>query len=225
MNYREIEWCGYHWRTEERWGDRHPDQPKLVRDGNMVKENEDGSIALFITKNDDGDYSAGLLSMIEPLGYGTYFLEVKLPEGDNLWPAFWCWSYDSWPPEIDFFEGYSGTSDYRENALMRRVCPNVHYGDDNASHSSVGARNVTSFACNPDKWIEVKCKYTKKHISIYYNGVLVYYVRSKKVMQWFRDHEMQNVIINTGVSPRFSDEDVETLGMPMVVKNFKYEKI
>ena len=43
--------------------------------------------------------------------FKEYILETgekaKLPYGDNLWPAFWMWSWDSWPPEIDIFEGYT----------------------------------------------------------------------------------------------------------------------
>ena len=39
--------------------------------------------------------------------YGWFEAKIKLPKGKNLWPAFWMWAWDSWPPEIDIFEGYT----------------------------------------------------------------------------------------------------------------------
>lgn len=227
MNSREFEWCGYHWRTQERWGDRHPDHPRQVRDGKCVEVNPDGSVSLFIYKNNDGDYSTGLMSCIEKLGYGKYELDVILPEGNNLWPSFWTWSYDSWPPEIDIFEGYSETDNYGEGKLLHDIEPNIHIGDCNSNHKSVGAIETVGIVTpKPTKqYNHYSCIYRPGSISIFYNHVPVYVKCGKNIMKWFKEHEMQNVIINTGVSKKFSDSDLATLKNPMRIKNFKYTKI
>lgn len=224
MNNREFEWCGYHWRTQERWGDRHPDHPKQVRDGRCVKENKDGSLALFIFKNEDGDYSTGMISCIEKLGYGKYELDVIMPEGDNLWPSFWTWSYDSWPPEIDIFEGYSENDNYGEGKLLHDIEPNIHIGDCSANHKTVGAHETPALCTMnlTSQFNHFSCIYKPNSISIFYNHIPVYYKCSKKIMKWFNEHELQNVIINTGVSKAFTDDMLKTLGSPMIIKNFKY---
>ncbi len=222
MNYKEIEWCGFHWRTQERWGDRHQRHPKCVRDGKMIQLNKDGSIALHVSKNKEGSYSAGMLSMIDELGYGTYTLEVKLPKGDKLWPSFWLYSYDSWPPEIDIFEGYSERDNYGKGKLVHQLRPNVHYGDNQDNEVAKGSTSTLSVITSVNDWNTYKLVYKKNYIAIYYNNIPVYLVTSKKIMKWFNNHEKMNVIINTGVADDYCDDDLKTISEPMLIRNFKY---
>ena len=76
------------------------------------------------------------MSCTNKFKHGTFEIEAKLPNGLNLWPAFWMWSWDTWPPEIDVFEGYSEKNpNYLElsNVIkIRKIESNVHYlGEDN----------------------------------------------------------------------------------------------
>lgn len=223
MNNIEFDWCGYKWISQERWGDAHPDKPNAIYDGKMIQFNKDGSIALHVSKNDKKIYSVGLISCKEHFGYGTFELDVKFPKGNNLWPSFWMWSYNSWPPEIDIFEGYSECYEYNKGGLKHDIRPNVHYGESSKTHQQVGARKpLALWTLNPtEKWNHFSCKYTPNSITIFYNHIPVFFECRKKVMKWFNEHIEQNVIINNTVSEKFCDADLKDMS-PMVVKNFKF---
>ena len=92
-------------------------------------------------------FGVGLVSCTEKFGYGTFEIEAKLPKGQpNAWPAFWMWSFDSWPPEIDVFEAYSNKKgsyfNWNIDALLGkfwRCATNVHLGK-NPDNYSIGAK-------------------------------------------------------------------------------------
>lgn len=224
MNYKEFNWCGYKWISQERWGDCHQDKPYAIYDGNMIQFNKDNSIALHVSRcGKTNPYSVGLMSCTEHFTYGTFELDVKFPKGNNLWPAFWTWSFDSWPPEIDIFEGYSESDKYGRWKIMHDIRPCIHIGDNEETRKSLGSHKTLALASiNPtENYIHFTCKYTPKSISIFYNHIPVHIERSKEAMKWFNKHPEQNVIINTMVRKEFTDADLKDMS-PMVVKNFKY---
>ena len=111
-----IQWSGYDWLTQERWGNMHPDKTYNWYDPSAVEIRNDDLILKThynpkeFTVNDKkitSNYGVGLISNTTKFDYGYFEIEAKLPTGKNLWPAFWMWSFDSWPPEIDIFEAYS----------------------------------------------------------------------------------------------------------------------
>lgn len=110
----EINWCGYDWLTNERWGQVHPNKTLSWSDPSAVEINKDGYLVLKTHKNRKifgdviSEIGIGLVSNKTEFDYGYFEIEAKLPTGKNLWSAFWMWSYQTWPPEIDVFEAVSG---------------------------------------------------------------------------------------------------------------------
>ena len=112
---KTIDWSGYTWLTKERWGRLHKDKPYCWYDPSAVQIGIDDRLVLkthynpkeFEEYNLRPKIGVGLISCTKEFGPGTFEIEAKLPYGKNLWPAFWLWSWDTWPPEIDIFEGYS----------------------------------------------------------------------------------------------------------------------
>jgi len=112
---RTIKWQGYEWITQERWGQVHPEKSHWWYDESCVSIDEKDNLHLKTKSNPKyfpeldviSNIGTGLVSCTEKFGYGVFSIDAKLPKGKHLWPAFWMWSWDSWPPEIDIFEGYS----------------------------------------------------------------------------------------------------------------------
>ena len=111
---RTFEWCGYEWITQERWGQIHPEKSHWWYDESCVSVDKQNHLHLktkynpkrFEELNLTSPIGVGLVSCTNKFKYGVFSIEAKLPHGKNLWPAFWMWSWDSWPPEIDVFEGW-----------------------------------------------------------------------------------------------------------------------
>jgi beta-glucanase (GH16 family) len=113
---KTIKWSGYNWITQERWGDIHPDKPynwydpsavEVVGENLILKTHHNPKEFTINKKKIVSNYGVGLVSNTTKFGYGYFEIEAKLPTGRNLWPAFWMWSFDAWPPEIDILEAYS----------------------------------------------------------------------------------------------------------------------
>jgi beta-glucanase (GH16 family) len=82
-------------------------------------------------------------------GYGYFEIEAKLPTGRNLWPAFWMWSFDSWPPEIDILEGYSSVKRpsyfklYLDSLLgFWNVQTNYHYETKDGNKDQLEVKHI-----------------------------------------------------------------------------------
>ena len=115
-----VEFSGYKWRTQQPWGDFHPNDSFWWYDSECV-DVTDGILRLqtkyhyreatvngtTIHKNRIG---VGLVSSEKPFTYGTFEADVMLPMGTSLFPAFWLYATKTWPPEIDIFEGWSRKS-------------------------------------------------------------------------------------------------------------------
>jgi beta-glucanase (GH16 family) len=241
--HKNISWSGYEWITRERWGNIHADKLFCHYNPKCVYK-DDYEYLHLLTKKDpkkfkikQGDnqtviespIGVGLVSSKEKFGYGYYEIEAKLPLGENLWPAFWMWSWDGWPPEIDVFEGYT---DNRKGYLkfnrfnpfgFYNVQSNFHYKDIKTSKNANAKAKTHYFGLkNPTtNFIKYGLKYLEDEITIFYNGRAV---RSlpKPLLQYFRGHQM-NVIINNSVSQGV-DETKENYS-DFVIKYFKYEPL
>mgnify|MGYP000680791932 CR=1 FL=1 len=120
---KTINWSGYEWITQERWGDIHPEKTYCWYDEHAVSIDANSHLHLKTRYNpkwfkDKGLWSntgVGLVSCTNKFKHGTFEIEAKLPNGLNLWPAFWMLGSNSdtaiWPQcgEIDIME-YLGSS-------------------------------------------------------------------------------------------------------------------
>jgi beta-glucanase (GH16 family) len=235
-----INWSGYQWLTQERWGNIHSDKlfcyynPSCVIVDNYqylhlltkrdpkkftIKQNQQQTLV-------ESPMAIGLISSRNMFGYGYYEIEAKLPIGDNLWPAFWMWAESGWPPEIDVFEAYTqknkGYFNLSLNSLYK-IESNFHYVDIKTGKNTMsGAKRHFFGTKDPSKhFIKYALKYSPDEISIFYDGKLVRSL-DKGLLPYFRDQNM-NVIINNGFT---KDVDLEKENYSnFIVKHFKYDPL
>lgn len=230
-----LRWSGYDWLQQERWGQIHSEKPHWWYDPSASFIDESGSLNL-ITKSNSKYFSelgltssigVGLVSCTEKFSFGKFEIEAKLPYGDNLWPAFWMWSWDSWPPEIDVFEGYS---DNNPNYFKLRLGSplgfwnlqtNVHY-TDRGNKMLGGKTHYFGFKNPTSNFINYSVIWQKNSLEFFYNDRLVRKVNDKKIMEELSKTTM-NVIINNGVT---KEVNISNPGQSnFIVKSFKYSKI
>lgn len=229
----KITWSGYDWLTQERWGNIHPDKTYNWYDPSAVKICNDDLILKThynpkeFTVNDKkitSNYGVGLISNTTKFDYGYFEIEAKLPTGKNLWPAFWMWSFDSWPPEIDIFEAYSSIkkSSYFKIHLdslfgFYNVQTNVHYKEKEKGKNIGGKTHWFGFK-NPQKhFIKYGCLWEENQIVFYYNGKKVKTINDQNILNTLKNTKM-NVIINNHIR-----EDIGDFGTSeFIVKSFKY---
>jgi hypothetical protein len=238
-----FKWCEYEWLTHERWGHIHPGKTECWYDPGAVSIDDHEYLHLktrknpnifTLSKSDPNGYTEvespvgiGLVSCTEKFGYGLFKIEAKLPDGPYMWPAFWLWSFSSWPPEIDVFEGYSGKRGSYFNWNMDllignlwKTPSNIHLGKEPDNYSIGAKRHKGLGLTSPSKKFN---KYTllwkEDNISIFFNGILVRFIDDKHIMEQFKGHKM-NVVINNGIQKdHIKTEMNET---DMIVKYFEY---
>lgn len=232
---KRINWSGYRWITQERWGISHPDKSWCYYDESAVNVDENKILHLQTMYNPkeielDGnkvvsDFAIGLLSSERNFGHGLFEIECKLPKGKNLWPAFWVWGADSWPPEIDFFEAYTNKrgSYFRPSIWplsLWDVQTNVHYRveDNESGKSSTKSRQGWMGWRNPSKnFLKYECLWTPDLIEIKYNGTVVRRITDKVVLDDINSQK-HRVIINNHLRNGDNKEQVTDFQ----VKSFKY---
>jgi beta-glucanase (GH16 family) len=231
-----VEWSGYNWITQERWGNIHPDKSYNWYDPSAVEVIGEDLILKthynpkeFIVNNEKiiSNYGVGLVSNTTEFGYGYFEIEAKLPAGRNLWPAFWMWSFDSWPPEIDILEAYSSIKKpsyfklYLDSLLgFWNVQTNYHYRTENENKSVGGKTHWFGFK-NPQKnFIKYGCLWEEDQIVFCYNGRVVRTIKDKKILNSLKGTKM-NVILNNHIR-----EDIGNFGSSeFIIKSFKYTKL
>jgi beta-glucanase (GH16 family) len=167
-------------------------------------------------------YAVGLVTTKESWQYGWFEAEIMLPKAVSLWPAFWLSGKNSWPPEIDIFEGYSKNgSDYKDRFLFKKrpfvkIQPNLHYGVvEEGTKAMYGAYDVPVWNAT-SRFVQYACWWEEDFIRIYYDGNMVFECTNPDVLKWFngKDHE-QFIIINNGVQ----DTGIEPNENAMLVRN------
>ena len=229
-----IEWCGYKWLSQERWGQIHPDKALQWYDPTAIEINDKGQLILKTHYNSkyfeefdiESTIGVGFMSNTTEFGHGYFEIEAMLPTGKHLWPAFWMWSFQSWPPEIDIFEGYTNNwggyfrFDIKNPLGFWHVNTNVHLGymPDNYS---IGAKSHWMGFKNPAKhFIKYGCEWTEEHIKIFFDGRLVRYITDADTMEKLKGKTM-NIIINNAVQAGM-DVDNPTRSK-FIINYFKYE--
>ena len=234
---RVIEWSGYKWLTQERWGKVHKDKPYCWYDPSAVQITLKNHLNLKTQYNpqefpDLGirpKVGVGLVSCATQFGPGTFEIKAKLPHGKHLWPAFWMWSWDSWPPEIDIFEGYSHQNpnyfrfNWNKPWCFRHIDTNVHYTEyKTRKNQMVGPKSHYMGFKDPTRhFIKYKLKWTKESLKFYYDNKLVRVVNDNKVMGQMENTKM-NVIINNHTTHDLPYSEIPLSNF--TIKYFHYEK-
>ena len=228
-----INWCGYEWLTQERWGQIHPEHPHQWYDPFAVIPNND-ELLLYAYKKPKyfpdlkitSPTAVGLVSCLEKFSYGTFELEAKMPKGKQTWPAFWMYSWSDWPPEIDVFESYSNNKQsYFKFRILRplgfwNVQTCLHYRDNSGNHTMIKPKtHWFGFKDPSTNYIKYKVEWFKDVINYYYNDRLVRTIKDSFILNQFKGQYM-NVVINNAISETLNpDEAVSNI---FKVKNFKY---
>jgi beta-glucanase (GH16 family) len=207
----------------------HPDKPWNWYDPSCVNVDGGGTLCLSIKKNPRefdlpgkgivrSEYGIGLVSSVDYFGYGTYSILASLPKGRGLWPAFWIYDHNDWPPEIDIFEGYSGRrGDYKNGILKRIIYP---YAIESCFHShghlpiprvrpkSPCWLNLIGGVCNiefnPFDYNTYSLIWTPVALIFKINGFIVREIRDPRIMEYLKDRKMR-VLINTHIHGPYKD--------------------
>jgi|GEM_PF-3576025 len=70
-------------------------------------------------------FTSGVITSKTSYTYGLFEIRCQQPAGRGFWPAFWLIGANSWPPEIDVFEGKGSKPLYSSN--------NVHWPGESCS--------------------------------------------------------------------------------------------
>ena len=236
-----MKWCGYEWITQERWGNIHPEKTLNWYDPSAVEVRGDYLI-LKTHKNPKyfdkleltSPIGTGLVSCTEKFSYGWFSLEAMLPKGPNLWPAFWMWAWESWPPEIDIFEGYSNKRgsyfNWSHDMLLGkfwRMKSNIHlkHATDETNEGGIDRHQLGDQAHyytweNPTKYLmDYGLLWLPDKLEFYYNDRMVREVNDPAVMKQLQDVKM-NVIINNHVTAEIDLDKFKP--SEFVVSNFRY---
>lgn len=208
----EINWSGYEWITQERWGQIHPEKTYTWYDETAVEIANNGNLLLKTHKNpkyfEDLNVTAnigmGLVSCVDKFKYGIYEISAKLPRGKHLWPAFWMWSWDSWPPEIDIFEGYSNNyGGYFTFNLSKpwsvETC--LHYKTVTGERTAISPETHSWGWRNPtNNFIKYRLEWRNDSVKYFYNNRLVRTVTDTLILEQLNSTTM-NLIINNHPRP------------------------
>lgn len=228
----KIQWSGYEWLTQERWGDYHPDKPIVWYDPSQVlveKEVLKLGVAYnpLVMEDLTIPFGVGLVSCTEKFTYGTFEIEARLPAGQpNAWPAFWMWSWESWPPEIDVIEAYSDSRgsyfNWSAGALLGkfwRCETNVHLGVQPRNYSLGAEKHAFSFRDPSKAWIRYRLEWSANRLGFYYNGKLVREVLDEESLSQLRGKTM-NVVINNSIQKVYPQT---TKSYTFEVRSFTYK--
>lgn len=227
-----IQWQGYEWLTQERWGNYHPGKPIVWYDPSQVII-DDGLLRLGCQYNpktiDDITipFGVGLISCTEKFEYGTFEIEAKLPQGQPYaWPAFWMWAFESWPPEIDVFEAYSNKRgsyfNFNIEALWGRFwrcATNVHLGQEPDNYSTGAENHWMGWKDPSNRFIKYKLEWFEDKIAIYFDGRLVRDITDESILSQLRGKTM-NVILNNSIQKEYDDKISQYF---FEIKSFTYK--
>jgi len=229
-----INWSGYEWITQERWGQIHTEKSHWWYDESCVNVDENKNLNLltkynpkyFPELNKWSHIGVGLISSVGRFNHGTFTVSAKLPKGENLWPAFWMWSWDTWPPEIDVFEAYSNSKGSYFKPRIKsplgfwNVQTNIHYIEKEKNKMIGGKTKFFGFKDPSKNFIKYSVEWSKNSIKFYYDDVLVRTIDDESIMGQMNNTTM-NVILNNGVTAGVNKLDPPKSNF--IVEYFKYE--
>jgi len=229
-----INWSGYDWLTRERWGSIHPEKsynwydPSAIKIVNgQLKVNIHNKPRTFLINGKEvlSQFGTGLITCETDFGFGKFEIEAKLPSGRGLWPAFWMYATDCWPPEIDIFEGYSGEKGNYYNNFLKPVniqnC--IHIRDEwNINPINAYTPWFFQFMKRPDlSFHRYSCTWTKDNLEFFIDGRKIRAINDKNLLDHLSNYKMR-VIINNHIDGGYlTNWNIE---IPFIINYFKYEK-
>lgn len=218
-----IEMFGYHWRLGRSWGLAHPEDICYADDSQVHRV--DGSLYLGIAPRHrcffDKEYpwAIGYVSSTEHIKYGYLEAEFTLPIGArNLWPAIWLTDCETWPPEIDIMEAWSGQQDfplqkrgdYRRWPLLNHICPCLHWGtvDDHRQKSGgFFGKGTPWFYIRQSGMNRCSIRWTPERIEVFYNDHLAMRVTDPKLLEPYNKSRGMEIHLNNYVTNDFTYND------------------
>lgn len=230
-----FEWSGYKWLTRERWGSIHTDKTWNWYDPSAIKIDESNQLLLDIHLNPksflingvevESNYGVGLITCETNFKYGLFEIEAKLPQGIGLWPAFWLYASNSWPPEIDIFEGYSGKNgNYKKCIFKPYDIKSCIHTNKNLNIKQFGPSEPWFYQFNNNPYLTFN-KYgllwTEKTLEFYINDKLIRKINDDKLLKHLSEYDMR-LIINNHIDGDFKNNFTSL--SPFIIKYFKYTK-
>ena len=239
-----IKWSGMEWYTQERWGYNtfepyneelgqiHHEFPYIWYDKTAVKVDENDTLHLLTHKNPKyfkhlnvtAQAGGGLLSSTTPVFYGHYECVCKLPKTQFNWCAFWLYAWDSWPPEIDIFEAWTGkcgnyfTTGNDAPFRLWKVTPNFHIGKNVENHVGLNPPGKFYSWKNPaNNFIKYEMIWTEDKIQIIYNNHLITELTGEHMKEFRVPFRME---FGNNLSPKVNLN--KNYDSDFVIKYFKY---
>jgi len=230
----------YEWMVGRPWGLAHPDH-NCYADANMV-EVRHGNLLMGIECKPRTFYDksypwgVGFVTSHETFKYGIFEWQFVLPLGRHLWPALWLSDADTWPPEIDVLEGWSGYGLWplknRPDYLRLPWCQYIHpglvhpNGQLSKGYGSCGDKGV--WRCQIDVQSINSCRlvWTPDRIMVEYNGHVVMDETKPEVLKAYNESRGMRVIMNNYVEKDFTYDDYASLvRKDFAVTEFKYQAL
>lgn len=234
-----INWQGYDWWTRERWGSIHSDKPECWYDPSAViiygkdllelKTHYNPKEFILFDKKVISPMGVGLISCKEKFSHGYFEIEVILPKGPLLWPAFWMWSWDWWPPEIDVFEGYTNKNgsyfNWSHDMLLGkfwRTPSNIHLGKYPDNYSLGAKTHWLGWTSPSNIYNKYAIEWLPNKITIFFNDRQVRIIEEPSILEQFNNTTM-NIIINNSIQREYVNNLDESVESSMLVTSFKYK--
>lgn len=238
---KTFRWKGFDWIRRPLWGEYHPEDRLSWFDETLPFFS--GYDDLWLTYKykprqfgDTGNIyrpiARSTVRTTQEFKYGTFEIDVILPEGKWMWPAIWMASDSNWPPEIDILEGWSRENpQYVKGLIYKEVKPTMHWHDSKGTHVFRSRNNILRCRIKGDRQVnKLKCVWTPDYVDIYYNGHKVKRFNDKEMLAEFNKPEYKmHMKFSMAIEETSSywDDKIDGSYIPpieetMVVKSFKY---
>jgi beta-glucanase (GH16 family) len=224
------------WHIGQPWGPFHPESlQQYYGESTDFINVENGELELFTRYKPKRfynfkdsayitiPYGIGLVVSRQTFKYGYYEMEAMLPQGEYLWPALWLTALNSWPPEIDILESYSGKNgQYRDGLGIKDAGnePNIHYGFvEDGTKSSYGGSSYPIPKEPTKRYVVYGLHWTEDFINVYYDGYLVFRCTQGNVLEYFNRPDVEmNIILNNALQS-------EVMGMKLQPSVFRVKSV
>lgn len=213
------------WRYGFNWGDFHPDYPYQYYDNTGQSAFCKDNVLNLSIRKDSRDficnyeiitipYSTGLITSRKDFQYGWFEASIKIPKGKYLWNSYWLGGSITWPPEADIFEGYSGNDGlYKKRCIKNcKIQPNLHFGNITDGSKSQYKPYDVRVKNAADRFVTYVCHWEKEFIRIYYDRMLIFECKDKKILEYYnRKTDKMMIILGNGLKPDYKEDFKEII--------------